>query len=639
MLTPSPGARLLRFDDFELDIRASELRKRGVRLRLQGQPLQVLAALLSRAGDLVTREELRAEIWTADTFVDFDHSLHNAIARLREALCDSAETPRYIETLPRRGYRFIGSVAPPNEKRTNTGFAPSEQGRGPLQVIPEATQRRGMKSIGFRWLTLGGLVVIAASATAYLVARNRVEKAATTKINSLAVLPLRNLSGDPTQDYLADGITEDLIGRLASIHDLRVTSRTSVMRFKNPKLSVPEIAKTLNVGAIVEGSVMRDGDRIRVTAQLIRGATDEHFWSETYDRKLHDVLALQSDLAESIANKVQASLTGEEHQRLVAARTVAPEVYENYLQGWYTLNRSFQRPDIEHGIASFNKAINQDPTFAPAYLGLAAGYTELGSNFAGDAPAAAHQKVISATREALKLDPTLAQAHALLAYALQQEWHWAEAESEYKRALELNPNDAEAHEGYAWWLLCHGRPDEGLEWGRRARELDPFEISGTDIAQMLTEARHYDEATHELRTVLAAQPDDPVALWDLGIVLTEDNQPKDAILVLEQAVAASNRSASVIGNLIRAYARAGRRKDALRLLNELKQRRKTGFVPARAFIEAYIGLGDNDGAFAWLEQGYKDQSSVLQFLKASPDFDSLRGDPRFADLVHRVGLN
>jgi TolB-like protein len=284
------------------------------------------------------------------------------------------------------------------------------------------------------WLALAGVVVLAVIAVAYIMmSRGRADNAAHPQIKSLAVLPLKNLSGDPAQDYLADGMTEALIGRLAHVHDLRVISHTSVMRFKNPQISVPQIARTLNVDAIVEGSVMRDGNRIRVTAQLIRGATDEHFWSETYDRELQDVLALQSDVAQSIADKVQVTVTGEEHQRLAAARPVAPEVYESYLQGWYELNKGYNKADIEKSIAYFQNAINADPTFAPAYVGLASGYSALGSNFVGDPHDPALQKEMSAAQKAVELDPNLADAHVLLGDVQKERWQWADAQAEYRR--------------------------------------------------------------------------------------------------------------------------------------------------------------------------------------------------------------
>jgi TolB-like protein/Tfp pilus assembly protein PilF len=517
----------------------------------------------------------------------------------------------------------------------------AEQGKNspfeaPAKGEPDRGERVASRLRG--WLALAGMATIGLLALVYFMSRSRAGDAASPRIKSLAVLPLKNLSADPTQEYLADGMTEALIGRLAGIQDLRVISHTSVMRFKNPQLSAPQIAKILGVDAIVEGSVTREGDRIRVTVQLIRAATDEHFWSETYDRKLQDALALQSELAESIAEKVEVTVTGEELERLTAARSVAPEVYDSYLQGWYALNKSDMRSDIEKSIDDFQDAVKRDPTFAPAYVGLATAYGELGSNFVGDAPEPARQKVISAARKALELDPNLAEAHVLLAEALQEEWQWAEAEAEYRRALELSPNDADAHWGLAWWLLCRGRTDEALSWAQRSRELDPLFLSDTDMGWILFTARHYDEAIRELRTSLATQPDEPVTLWDLGIALVDNNQPADAIPILEKAVSLSNRSPGVIGVLISAYARAGRRNDALRLLAELQTRRKAGYVPARAFVDAYLGLGDKEQVFAWLEQAYKEHSSLLQFLKVDPCYDSLRGDPRFADLVHRVGL-
>jgi TolB-like protein/Tfp pilus assembly protein PilF len=492
-----------------------------------------------------------------------------------------------------------------------------------------------------RWLALGGLVAVAAIAVAHGLAPRRGTDAASQKINSLAVLPLKNLSGDPAQEYLADGMTEALIGKLAGIHNLRVISDTSVARFKNTQTTVPEIAKTLHVDAIVEGSVIRQGNRVRVTAQLIRGATDDHFWSQTYDREMADVLALQSEVAQSIADRVAVTITGEEHERLAASRAVAPQVYDSYLQGVFAASRGYTRADIQKSIDYFNAAIKQDPTFAPAYLGLADSYNSLGSNFVGGEPDLALQTVIANAQKAVQLDPTLAAAHEALAGGLQQEWQWPEAKLEYRRALELNPNDPDAYLGMAQWLLCEGHADEALDWARRARELDPAGISGTDIGWMLLEARHYDEAVHEMRAGLAvsAEPDQPVALWDLGIALTVTNRAADAIPLLEKADSLSNHSPGVMGNLIAAYARAGRRKDALRLLAELQSRRKAGYVPATAFVRAYLGLDDREQTFAWLTQAYKEHSNTLQYLKVAPEFDPIRGDPRFADLLHRVGLD
>ncbi len=500
-------------------------------------------------------------------------------------------------------------------------------------ISPAAITRRRTRL----WFALAAVLCVCLVAAVWLVLRHRSTATREPAIRSLAVLPLRNLSGDPAQDYLADGITEALIGRLSNIHNLRVISHTSVMRFKNPQVSVPEIARTLGVDAVVEGSVIKEGDRIRVTAQLIRGATDTHFWSETYDREMRDALTLESELAQSIAEKVEVTVTGQEHQRLSSARTVAPEVYESYLKGRFLLEQG-NRAQLEQSIPYFENALSRDATFAPAYLGLAEAYTWLGTVAAGVPPEATRPKVASFARKALELDPNLVEAHVMLANVLQEEWHWAEAEAEYRRALELNPNSAPAHSWFAMWLSCQGRTDEAVAEIYRARALDPVGISGGAVAWILFQTHRFDEAIRESRSALAIQPDNAGSLTTLGFALIADNQPADAIPLLEKAVALSSGSPAATGILIRAYAHAGRRADALRLLAQLKQRRKAGYIPAAAFVNAYLGLGDNEQAFYWLEQAYKEQSNILQFLKTHPYFDPIRGDPRFADLVRRVGL-
>jgi TolB-like protein/Tfp pilus assembly protein PilF len=487
------------------------------------------------------------------------------------------------------------------------------------------------------WFALAAVVCICVSATAWFVFRHRATTTVEPRIRSLAVLPLRNLSGNPAQEYLADGMTEALIGRLSSIHDLRVISHTSVIRFKNTQLSIPEIARTLGVDAVVEGSFMREGDRIRVTAQLIRGATDQHFWSETYDRDMRDALTLESELAQSIAEKVEVTVTGEEQERLRSGRPVAPEVYESYLKGRFAL-RQGNRAGAEESIHDFEDALSRDRTFAPAYLGLAKAYTDLGTVFAGVSPESTRPKVMNFARQALALDPDLVEAHVALANVLQQEWHWAEAEAEYRRALELGSNDADAHSGFALWLLCQGRTDEAVAFVQRARALDPVGVSGAAVAWILFQARRYDDSIRESRSALALQPNNAGDLSGLGFALIANNRPAEAIPVLEKAVSLSSGSPAATGILVRAYAHAGRRSDALRLLAELKRRRKAGYIPAGAFVNAYLGLGDKEQAFYWLEQAYREQSNILQFLKTHPYFDPIRDDPRFTDLVRRVGL-
>ena len=399
------------------------------------------------------------------------------------------------------------------------------------------------------WIPLALAASIVVLAPAFIVFRHHSLNQPPITIRSLAVLPLRNLSGDPSQDYLADGFTEALIDRLAGIHDLRVISHTSVMRFKNPQLSVPEIAKILGVDAVVEGSVIRDGTRIRVTAQLIRGTTDEHFWSETYDRELSDALTLESELAQAITEKIEVTVTGQEHQRLIAARPVAPEVYESYLKGKFVLEQGNGKAGIEESIADFNAAIRQDPTFALAFLGLAQSYTALGTVFAGISPAETRPRVIAAAQRALALDPELAEAHNALANVLQQQWDWAGAEAEYKRALELAPNDAGTYAGYALWLSCEGRTDEAVTWIRRARELDPTVVTGGSVSWILFQAHRYDEAIREARSALAVQPDNAADMLSLGFALNANHQADEAVVVLQRALSLSKGSPAVEGVL------------------------------------------------------------------------------------------
>jgi TolB-like protein/DNA-binding winged helix-turn-helix (wHTH) protein/Flp pilus assembly protein TadD len=642
--------RRIRFDAFDVDMRAGEVRKHGIRLKLHRQPFQVLSLLLEHPGDVVTREELRQKLWPGDTFVDFDTGLNSAVKKLRDALCDSADAPRYIETLPRRGYRFIAQV---QNGDLSAGVSPielpavvplrsnpNEDGLGAERLADgEVDVRRTGTSRARPWLVLGCVAALALMAVTSVMLRSHTGHTSQTKIRSLAVLPLNNLSGDSSQEYLADEMTEELCGRLARIHDLRVISRTSVMRFKGTKLSVPEIARTLGVDALVEGSVIRQGNRIRVHAQLIRASTDEHLWADEYDGELGDVLTLESEVAQSIARRVEVKVTGEERARLIAARHVSPEVYESYLKAENEFSKSSSQAELEQSIAYFEETIGKDPNFAPAYVGLAKAYERLGSVLGGAPPKETHPKMMSAVRKAIELDPDLAEPHVLLAEVYQKQWQWSDAEAEFKRALELNSNDAGAHVGYAKWLLCQGRTDEALAWVQRARELDPLggagitPVGGVAITNgfILFYARRYDEAIRELRN------DDPDH-WYLGLALIANGQPDEAIPVLEKALG-PDRNPAVMGVLVRAYAHAGRRKEALRLLDELKRRQQKSYVAAAPFVNAYLGLGDNEQALAWLERAYEEQSNMLQLIKVHPYLDPLRSDPRFVDLVHRVGLD
>jgi TolB-like protein/tetratricopeptide (TPR) repeat protein len=456
-------------------------------------------------------------------------------------------------------------------------------------------------------------------------------------IRSLAVLPLQNFSGNPEQDYLSDGMTEALIARLSTIHTLRVISRTSVMQYKGTRKSLPAIGKELNVDAVIEGSVLRSGDKIRISVQLIRADTDEHLWSGTYDREPQDVLALQSDVTQGIAGHIESAVTGAQRSPPVAPRTVAPDVYEAYLKGRFALHKG-SRAGLEEALRHFQAAIDADGTFAPAYAGMASTNEALGLVFYGEPPGETRPKTIVAARRALELDPELAEARALLANALQKDWHWAEAEVEYRRAIELSPSDAAAHAGLADWLLCQGRTEEALASARRAQEIDPRAFSGGQIGWILFQARRYDEAIRVLRTSLTVKPKDPMTLWFLGFALTGAGQFDEAIRTLEEAASLSDRSLAVLGVLVHAYAGAGRRAEARQVLGELHRRRQKGYVPPAAFLNAYLGLGDTEESFIWLGRAADERSNITQFLKVHPFFDPLRGDPRFATFLRRANL-
>jgi TolB-like protein/DNA-binding winged helix-turn-helix (wHTH) protein/Flp pilus assembly protein TadD len=625
----------------EFDPTSNELCRGGRAFKLERIPAAVLLLLVERAGQVVQREQIVDRVWGKDVFLDTDNSINSAIRKIRRALKDDSDSPRFIQTISGRGYRFLAAA-----ESDQKGVIPSStvdasaiaEARTPFDQTPSTGSSSGKRLWNRARLLTLAVAVLAIVAAVFLLGRNAGKPTPHSPIRSIAVLPLQNLSGD-SQDYLADGMTESIIGRLSAIRELRVISRTSSMRFKDTKLSVPEIARQLNVDAIVEGSVIRAGNRIRVHAQLIRAANDAHFWSESYDRALGDVLTLESDLAQAIAEKVEVTVTGQERSKLVAAPYVSPEVYESYLKGQFALRKSNNRSDIEESIRDFDETIRQDPSFAAAYLGLANAYNELGTVFIGAPPAQTRAKVITTARKALELDSELAEAHVQLAAVYQREWRWSDAEAEYKWALQLRPNDASAHVGFANWLLAEGRIEEAMEWSKRARELDPLAVTGKDLAWILFSARRYDEAIRELHATLTVTPDDASALWFLGFSLIGEGKPEDAIVPLERAVSLTHGSPGAMGVLARAYGHAGRRSDAFRLIEELKRRQQQGYVPTASFVQAYVGIADYDAAFAWFERAYEEKSNILQWIKVEPFPDVMRNDPRFADLIHRVGLD
>jgi TolB-like protein len=494
---------------------------------------------------------------------------------------------------------------------------------------------------GRRWLILGSSVVVLAAivSLAYFATRMRAQDASRAKIRSLAVLPLQNLSGDPSQDYVADGMTEELIGRLSRIHGLRVISRTSTMHFKNTELSVPEIAKMLAVDAIVEGSLVQEGHQIRVHAQLIRAATDEHIWAGEYHREYQSILEVQEEVARNIVEQIQLNLTPEERARLVSKPPVDPEAYESYLRGRFYFSQRTEDA-LHKSIASFQQAIARDPAYAPAYSGLAEAYAMLG--FRGGFPSkAALSAAKKAALKAIELDDALAEPHASLAFIAETyEWDWPGAEREYKQALELNPGYAQAHNWYGGYLTYTGRFNEGVAEAMRARELDPLSLPlNNALAGRLLAAGRYDEALRQVQTTLELDEHYAPAHQTLGWVYLHGGKQDDAIREFQNALELAGAADTDIQlDLGFAYAVSGRPGEARRILANLQQLNQQGIVPAASLATLHGALGESKEAFVWLEKAYQERDPQLTYLKAGRRFEPLREDPRFGQLVRRVGL-
>lgn len=639
---PQPSHRLC-FDGFEIDLRSGELWARGgARIRLQDQPFQVLRVLLERHGELVTRDELKQTLWPADTFVDFDDGLKTAVRKIREALHDSTEKPRFVETIPKRGYRFVGRL-------TDTASAihptPVEQAKeSDLQNTNVAASNSvavaNQKTVFSRRrkILLAGAGALAVISVALVLYRSiSANSAKRPPIKSLAVLPLANLSGDPAQEYLADGMTEELIGRLSEIHNLRVVSRTSVTRFKDTHLSAPEIAKTLHVDAIVEGSVIRDGDRIRIHAQLIRAATDEHYWSAAYDRELRDALLLQSDVAQTIAQKVEVTVTGEEHARLSSARTVDPEAYEAYLKGRFYWNRR-TADSMPKAALYFDQAISKDPGYSAAYSGLA----DCSSGLAWHgfmSPPEVLPKAYAAAQRAVEIDAESAEAHASLALVLEHKWDWARAESEFKRALTLNPQYANAHHWYADYLSIQARHDEALIEAKRALELDPLNLMiGAWVGLRYYLARRYEGAVDQTRSTVDLDLNFAAAHLILGESYVQQGKHEQALEELQKAADLSGQSPIYMAQVGVGRALAGQKREALRTVRELQTISSKRYVSPYGIAQIYAALHDKEQTYKWLEAAYDDRAVWMSCLAVDPVFDSIRSEEHFRDLLRRVGL-
>jgi TolB-like protein/Flp pilus assembly protein TadD len=603
-------------------------------MRLQDKPLQILTLLLEHPGDVVTREELQKRLWTGGIIVDFEHSINTAVKRLREALGDDAEHPRFIETLPRHGYRFIAPVE-----------------GGAMQELPlPTTGPRAVRESPLRrhWavaVASGLVVAVVAVLFALNIAglRERVLRAVGAvrepplHIQSIAVLPLENLSRDPEQEYFTDGMTDALITDLAKISALRVISRNSTMQYKGQRKPTPQIAKELNVDAVVEGTVLRSGNRVRISAQLIQANPEKHLWAESYERDLRDVLALQSEVAGAIANEIKIKVTPQEQARLANARPVNPDAHEAYLKGRYYWNLRTEG-GLKKGIEYFQQAIEKDPGYALAYAGLADAYFSL-ADYGLMSPSEAYPRVKAAVLKALDIDETLAEAHRPLSAALECEWDWAGAEREIKRAIELNPGYATAHQSYAEHLSAMGRHNEAMAEAKRAQELDPVSPSiNTAAAQVFFFARRYDEAIAQCRKTLELNAGFHTAHIYLCRAYEQQRLYDEAISECHKAMALDEGNPAPAANLARAYAAAGKRTEALKVLSSLKELSRQRYVSPYQMAYIYAALGDFNQAFAWLERAYQEGSPGLVFLKVDPRVDRLRPDPRFQDLLRRVNF-
>ena len=606
----------LRFGTFELDPRAGELRKKGMKIRLQGQPLQILAMLLERPGETVTREELQKKLWPADTFVDFEQGLNNAMKRLRAALDDDAETPRFVETLPRRGYRFIGSL------------------NGSRQV-PAAESKPGSRlGLALRVATLGVLAAIAM--TVVLLGlnvrgwRDRLFPRNTNPpVQALAVLPLANLSGDPEQEYFADGMTEALITDLGKISSPRVISRQSIMQYKGSRKPLQEVAKELKVDAVLEGAVERSGDRVRVTVRLQRVSPESQVWANEYSRGIRDVMALEDEIARAVAGEIQARLTPEERTRLTSAHAVNPDAHDDFFRAEAFTFKGGEE-NLRAGIAYFKKAIEKDPGYARAYAGLSWALW-LSAVRGVQAPKDVLREARAAAEKAIALDPSLSDGHVSRALVLTTDWNWSEAEKEHRLALKLGPNSWGAHASYTEYLIMMGRFDEATAQINYASELEPMNPwNRGDLAIISLDSHKPDLAIEGFKSI----GED----LGLGFAYGQKKMYLDAATAFQRVAKQRGREPFVVSSLAWAYGLAGKKHEAMKLIHELNEMARHRYVAPSVFVNAYLGLGDKDKALTWIEKGYEEHEHTLCFLKVNWTWDPLRSEPRFQALLRRMNF-
>ncbi len=649
MQAPAKERRYARFGEFEVDLRDGELRQKGLKIKLQERPFQILSTLLERPGEVVTREEIQQKLWPGDTFVDFEHGINVAVKKLREALGDDAEHPRYIETLPRHGYRFICPVAaapqPPAHGDEDIaasvpalGTETREGHKGP----PLPLWRRLALAVGVLALVATAVLIVLNSGAL----RDRLLRhpAPVAKIESIAVLPLENLSGDKEQEYFADGLTDALITDLGKVASLRVISRTSVMRYKGTKKSLPEIARELDVDGVVEGTVLRSGGRVRVTAQLLQARTDRHLWAETYERDTGDVIQLEKELALAIAHEVSGRLTTAQETRLASRRAVNPRAFDAYLRGRYLWNER-EAQKSAGARAYFEEALKEDPNFALAYSGLA-DYWSTSWGVEDDQPLAEKY-----ARTAIALEPDLAEGHASLGLTAVYQCKFAEAGRELRRAIELNPNYSMAHHWYSLYFYSLGRPSEALDENDRARQLDPFSLPVNFLrGAILTVLHQYDQAEAQEKTAVVLNPQEANPHWALASIYWIQGRIPEALAEEREGATLAYRPARLheLDEIAAAFAKSGLHAARLKAA-QIAERGYCGNQPNPAarrrdcysaydVAEEYALLGDKGKTLSWLEQAQRD-GPVWSFAGGcGPEYDLVRSDPRFQDLLLRAGL-
>ena len=640
MEAPATSRQCVRFGAFELDLRSEELRKHGSKVKLQGQPVKILAILLARPGEMVTREALGKELWPEDTYVDFDAGLNSAIKKLREALGDSRESSRFIETLPRRGYRFIAPV----DEAESAAPGPGTSYEPPVQVLA------GRRLSRYRLPVMVGAGVLALLFILTYGARWRETLGAETRphpgtgqqsIQSLAVLPLENLSSDPDQEYFAEGMTDALTTDLAKISTLKVISRTSSMQFKGTKKPLQQIAKELNVDALVEGTVERSGSRVRITAQLIDVRNDRNLWAESYERDLRDVLALQSQVARAIASEIKVDLQPQEQARLATVRQVDPEAEIAYLRGLYEMHK-WTREGFKEGFRYFQQAVQEDPTFAEAWAGLADAYFEWGQF--GIAPLAETlPKARAAAQKALELDETLSEAHVSVATTTAAAGWWmpSVAEKELQRAIALDPSNVWAHQVYGIYLRQYGRLDQSLAELERAEELDPLTPKKkNNLGVALYFVGRYDEALEWFHQVPDPDLDSERRHRRMAEIYEHKGMQKEAIAEFVASLRFGAK-ADLAARVEQSYLSSGYAETKATLLRGevdwAEKQAKSGTVPANAFWIArdYAILGDKDKAIGWVEIAYQSRKTGVEDYKVDPQLADLRSDPRVQELARR----